>query len=192
MLVVATDRLSVCVVVPVLVVTADRLSVCVVVPVLVVAAVRVSVGVLVSVAVPVWEAVTVPVLVTITVVALGVVDVLVITPLVLALRVTVPVSVTVMVELTTVWDWVLLWVAVPTGTTSNTYPLAPMPENSQRPAWLFRRQKRSPFSQSAPNSLKRVAFSPGIPCIDSALSTTIRTFGLWSWYFTTSIGLTRA
>jgi len=40
--------------------------------------------------------------------------------------------------------------------------------------------------------LKRAAFSPGIPCIDAALSTTIRKFGLRSWYFTISIGLTRA
>jgi hypothetical protein len=39
--------------------------------------------------------------------------------------------------------------------------------------------------------LKRVAFSPEIPCIDSALSTTMRKFGLRSWYFTISIGLTR-
>jgi hypothetical protein len=67
-----------------------------------------------------------------------------------------------------------------------------MPENSQRPVWPYKRQKRSPFWQSAPTSLKRVGFSPGIPCIDSALSTTMTKFGLRSWYFTTSIGLTRA
>jgi hypothetical protein len=40
--------------------------------------------------------------------------------------------------------------------------------------------------------LKRAGFSPGIPCIEAALSTTIRKFGLRSWYFTISIGLTRA
>jgi hypothetical protein len=56
-------------------------------------------------------------------------------------------------------------------------PPSPMPEKFQRPTCPTRRQKRLPSSQSAPTSLNRAAFSPGRSCIDSAVSSTIRTFG---------------
>ena len=94
-------------------------------------------------------------------------------------EVPVPDWLTVMVEVPAVSDCVSVCVTV-LGTWSNTNPCLPMPENSQRPGWPYRRQKRSPFSQSAPTSLKREAFSPGSPCIDSGLSTTMRKFGLRS------------